>query len=96
MSTMDDNLHTPDEPADGGPAFSAIGVGPRDDVYHQVGMSLRDVYALVTVPTLMAELYRVHAGNPLPEGGPTVYDIASQAAYEMADTMLKARSKAST
>lgn len=68
---------------DGGAAFAALGVGPSGDVYHEVGMSLRDWFASQYMAGALG-------GSP---GGHLRSDVLAADAYAYADAMLVERSK---
>jgi len=74
---------------DGGPAFAAIGVGPSGDVYHEVGMSLRDWFAGQVLAGMCA--------NPSTERSRAKHEELEQkiafVSYRLADAMLAERSK---
>jgi len=72
-------------------AFAAIGVSPSGDVYHQVGMTLRDWFAgQALAGTLANHDAMMKFFNGLTDGQDLV-DTLAEAAFETADAMLKAR-----
>ena len=73
---------------DGGPAFprATTSVDPGAG-----GMSLRDYFAATALPSAIAEEIALRATTIRP--GPFRYEAIAQAAYVIADAMLKERAK---
>lgn len=79
----------------GGPAFpqndlSAYGMGPCE--VGNDGMSLRDWFAGQALAAVLTEVWgNLRRGSAELEGPGTVFDLAADASYQVADAMLAAR-----
>ena len=73
---------------DGGPAFACIATSAQGDLYHQLGMDLRDYFAGQALLLIGLWMEPDHSTG-------TPFDGAAQAAYALADAMIAARKGAS-